>query len=67
MGNNENGVHSRLQEVRLSKKLPTDMTEIHRRSLDERGRPFKGVALPSSLSELHALAAGTDMGGGRPA
>ncbi len=47
--------------------LPTDMTGIHRRALDRRGRPFQGDRLPMDLFEIHAIALGRHAGRRRAA
>ena len=42
-------------EARMDAGLPTTLEDIHRRSLDRRGRPVKGP-LPKTYGEIHAIA-----------
>jgi len=41
--------------AKMSAGLPTTLEDIHRRSLDRRGRPVKGP-LPKTYGEIHAIA-----------
>lgn len=36
--------------------LPTDLDDIHRRSLDRRGRRVRQEPLPATFEEIHAIA-----------
>lgn len=47
---------SRTSEARVTAGLPTDLDDIHRRSLDRRGRRVRQEPLPATFEEIHAIA-----------